>query len=494
MRMKRIIIILYLCANYIWTFAQSDSINIPKVTLENTEYYAQGFNGNTCRQFNYNLQNGTNWRLFNTDYDTNHIKIQEDLLPQNKLIFQVDKALKTELKLLCNEQSQPISVVIDNSIHANLTTKDDYNYLEITGGIPPYTVVFKDTLESNNEGTIIQIIESNWIIKNDFLLSKGIEGNINQLVISDWDSDKDQKFTIPCNINIKNDNKQKWLIILSITLLIIALYFYIRHRKNQYKTKSQPLRDKFNSMKTVVIDENITGNKLGKIDIAAKNQKIVPINTNNKNIKIRRKETGLDGLLEKKQFLELSNNYVSVDLDHWWTNSCVQTIHLSDGFIESLTNFLKNQKNEQVKEEKVGVVPEVGGFIMGYYTIIQEKNYQVAFEKFIPFVPEYNDVFKIEIGTATLVQELGDAQDKYPDMAVLGWFHTHPGHGLFLSNADLAVQKHFPSFFQIAMEIDSMTSGLDAAFFSYKSDGFPNNYHLKKDGVKWLQWIEIIEN
>jgi len=492
--MKRIIIILYLSATYIWAFAQTDSINIPNISLENTEYYAQGFNGNTCRQYNYKLQFGTNWKLFNTEYDTNHIKVQNELLSQNRLILQVDKALSAELKLLCDQISQPILVFVDNSIQAKLSTKDNYNYLEISGGIPPYTVVFRDSMESNDEGTTIQNVDPKWIIKNEFLISKGIEGNINQIIISDWDSDNDQKFTIPCNINIKNDNKQKWLIIISIALLIIALYFYIRHRKNTYKSKSQPLRDKFNAMKTIVIDENITGNKLGKIDISTKNQKIVPIYTNNKNIKIRRKETGLDGLLEKAPFSELINNYVLVELDRWWSNSCVQTIHLSNGFIESLTNFLKSQKNEQVKEEKVGIVPEVGGFIMGYYTIIHEKNYEVAFENFIPFVPEYNDVFRIEIGTATLVQELGDAQDKYPDMAVLGWFHTHPGHGLFLSNADLAVQKHFPSFYQIAMEIDSMTSGLDAAFFSYKSDGFPNNYHLKKEGVKWLQWIEIIEN
>ena len=124
----------------------------------------------------------------------------------------------------------------------------------------------------------------------------------------------------------------------------------------------------------------------------------------------------------------------------------------------------------------------------------QQEKFDLAFEKFVPFVPEYNDVFRIEIGTATLVQELGDAQDKYPDMAVLGWFHTHPGHGLFLSNADLAVQKHFPSMFQVAMEIDSMTPQLDTAFFSYNSAGFPNNYHVKKQNTTWMSWVNLVEN
>ena len=52
-------------------------------------------------------------------------------------------------------------------------------------------------------------------------------------------------------------------------------------------------------------------------------------------------------------------------------------------------------------------------------------------------------VFKIEIGTQTLVQELGDAQDTHPDKDVIGWFHTHPGHGLFLSNSDLSSISFF---------------------------------------------------
>ena len=47
-----------------------------------------------------------------------------------------------------------------------------------------------------------------------------------------------------------------------------------------------------------------------------------------------------------------------------------------------------------------------------------------------------------------------------PAMDVIGWFHTHPGHGLFLSNSDLSVQKHFSQPYQIAMEIDSLTERL----------------------------------
>ncbi|MBK8723371.1 MAG: hypothetical protein IPL95_14230 [Saprospiraceae bacterium] len=495
--MKTIFHIIFTIVVPMLSLAQNDTSNIPKIVLENTEYIAQGFNGNICRQFNYHLLNGSNWKLADYTFDTSHIHIDEQLITQNRLIVNVDKAIMTELKLFCDEITQPISVLVDNKLVSKITNKTDYYFLETEGGIPPYSVTLLVGDETgNNEASIFQNIQNKWIIKDEMLLEKGIEGNITQLSISDADGDKDENILVPCDIKVDTGTKFKWILICSILLFFIGLYFYIQNKKKLFKAKAKPLKEKFEELKAVTIDETKVGNKLGKIDISKKTTtNEMSLKSANKNIKIRRINSGNDGLISIEDFEKnTSENYKIVDLDQWWDQSLVQSVYLSDNFITSLTNFLKNQKNDQIKEEKVGVVPEVGGFIMGYYTENNNNTYHVAYEKFIPFVPEYNDVFRIEIGTATLVQELGDAQDKYPDMAVLGWFHTHPGHGLFLSNADLAVQKHFPSFYQIAMEIDSMTAGLDTAFFPYKSDGFPNNYHLKKEGTKWLQWIEIIEN
>src|SRR5206468_2706651 len=43
--------------------------------------------------------------------------------------------------------------------------------------------------------------------------------------------------------------------------------------------------------------------------------------------------------------------------------------------------------------------------------------------------------------TWTHIQEVMD--QSYPDMRILGWYHTHPGHGIFLSDMDLFIHKHF---------------------------------------------------
>ncbi len=43
--------------------------------------------------------------------------------------------------------------------------------------------------------------------------------------------------------------------------------------------------------------------------------------------------------------------------------------------------------------------------------------------------------------TWTHIQDVMDRQ--FPDLRILGWYHTHPGHGIFLSDMDLFIHKNF---------------------------------------------------
>ena len=46
---------------------------------------------------------------------------------------------------------------------------------------------------------------------------------------------------------------------------------------------------------------------------------------------------------------------------------------------------------------------------------------------------------------------------KYPDKKIVGWQHTHPSYGIFLSNYDLFIQENFFNLpFQVAYVIDPM--------------------------------------
>ncbi len=46
--------------------------------------------------------------------------------------------------------------------------------------------------------------------------------------------------------------------------------------------------------------------------------------------------------------------------------------------------------------------------------------------------------------TARTWAHIQDVMDKsYPDLRILGWYHTHPGHGIFLSDMDLFIHRNF---------------------------------------------------
>lgn len=48
-----------------------------------------------------------------------------------------------------------------------------------------------------------------------------------------------------------------------------------------------------------------------------------------------------------------------------------------------------------------------------------------------------------------------EAAEKYPDDIVLGWHHTHPGFGVFLSPYDLFIHRHFFNKpWQVALVVD----------------------------------------
>ncbi len=54
---------------------------------------------------------------------------------------------------------------------------------------------------------------------------------------------------------------------------------------------------------------------------------------------------------------------------------------------------------------------------------------------------------------------------EYPELRTLGWFHTHPGAGIFVSDADVFVHKHFfPHANMVAYVLDP-TTGRDGFFY-----------------------------
>ena len=60
-----------------------------------------------------------------------------------------------------------------------------------------------------------------------------------------------------------------------------------------------------------------------------------------------------------------------------------------------------------------------------------------------------------------------EQEKNYPDEKIIGWQHTHPGYGIFLSNYDLFIQENFFNLpFQIAYVIDPIAK--TRGFFQWK--------------------------
>ena len=75
---------------------------------------------------------------------------------------------------------------------------------------------------------------------------------------------------------------------------------------------------------------------------------------------------------------------------------------------------------------------------------------------------------------------------KYPDKKIVGWQHTHPSYGIFLSNYDLFIQENFFNLpFQVAYVIDPIQK--IRGFFQWKNgkiEKLKGYYIYDADGIK----------
>lgn len=97
---------------------------------------------------------------------------------------------------------------------------------------------------------------------------------------------------------------------------------------------------------------------------------------------------------------------------------------------------------------------ELGTIMIGEYSEDMGKMH-VVISEFI--YAKYTDA---SASTLTFTHETWDYvhrehDEKYPDKKIIGWQHTHPGYGIFLSNYDMFIQENFFNLpFQVAYVID----------------------------------------
>lgn len=157
-------------------------------------------------------------------------------------------------------------------------------------------------------------------------------------------------------------------------------------------------------------------------------------------------------------------------------NKCNKIINLPVNFVvvgEIDVNDIKiyikqNVYKEIEKFSKEDTSHERGGILMGDYAEINNKK-NVIISGFIE--ARYTDA---SASTLTFTHETWNYIHKeherlYPEKKILGWQHTHPNYGIFLSDYDIFIQKNFFNLScQIAYVVDPIAG--TRGFFQWKND------------------------
>ncbi|NER49199.1 MAG: hypothetical protein F6J92_21390 [Symploca sp. SIO1A3] len=127
-----------------------------------------------------------------------------------------------------------------------------------------------------------------------------------------------------------------------------------------------------------------------------------------------------------------------------------------DRFSEMLVFVAQSAEKQLINHLSVDPNNETGGALVGnayyctteqrYYTEIKgsiSAPYTVGNRVHFRFTPEcWQEILRIQ-------------KDHYPQTTIIGWYHSHPGHGIFLSGTDLNTQRlSFGKIWQIATVYD----------------------------------------
>lgn len=181
--------------------------------------------------------------------------------------------------------------------------------------------------------------------------------------------------------------------------------------------------------------------------------------------------------------LSQNEDYINIDLTNYVEDSQVQNVFIAKECVNSILSWVE-------QSTILKPVPEVGGFLLGKFEEIKKDNYRISLAKFIPSKDvAFNSPTILEFGTKVMMQ-LDDQMEIFPELTLVGWFHTHPGHTPFLSGLDQQLHEgFFKKPYQLAIVLDSLTKDFDTGFFSRKQDGTTSN---KVDFKKWVLWKKII--
>lgn len=364
-------------------------------------------------------------------------------------------------------------------------------------GKGPFQVAFY-----NLDSTLltVEVNRSHWVQSNDsilwlpeagFLDKRGIHGEVFFKVRET----RDPEWIQQAGWRLIREGQQDWKLYLisGIALLLLAGFLIGYYRANRRRLLSPVAVNRFpeshkpslygasKATPKQIPVENARSPKKGKVRVKG-------ISKASSRIQPDTRGQAIEEVLEGKDSIRF-------DPSRLWEETSISSISFTVKSGRDLDACLKQQEPGPSPDQQWRL-PEIGGILMGRAFYAESvKTYRVLVEEFVPIEPEYHNNYQLEFSAHSLAKDLGKIQDDFSALLVVGWFHTHPGHGLFLSNQDLRIHdSFFREQYQFAMEIDSLSERLDTGFFTRRFNGQVNNRrNLTKDAV-WFSWTEIMKN
>jgi len=121
---------------------------------------------------------------------------------------------------------------------------------------------------------------------------------------------------------------------------------------------------------------------------------------------------------------------------------------------------------------------EVGGALVGRWRVDRESgaSFVVVEGALRAHHTRHGSAF-LTFTQESLVALHEELEQRYPEREIVGWYHTHPRMGIFLSGYDTWLHEHFfPEPWQVALVIEPHSS--TGGFFARRADGWldPRRY------------------
>jgi proteasome lid subunit RPN8/RPN11 len=141
---------------------------------------------------------------------------------------------------------------------------------------------------------------------------------------------------------------------------------------------------------------------------------------------------------------------------------------------------------------------EVGGILVGVWSIDSNTRQQfIVIETALPArFTRQGSVF-LTFTQDSLVDLHAELDENYPGKQIVGWYHTHPGLGVFLSPYDTWLHQHFfPEPWQVALVIDP--HAITGGFFIRQADKIldPDHHYgfyelIEDSGLSIVRWNNL---